>query len=105
MLNTFLLAFQKTKRLNFIFQYGDDKKEIGNTILLPWLPQNDLLGYVKTKLFITHCRKSSVFEALYHGIPMIGFPIIHDQGANAAIMEDKGYGISMDILIFSVDEL
>ncbi|CAC5399672.1 UGT [Mytilus coruscus] len=105
MLNTFLLAFQKTKRLSFIFQYGYDKKEIGNTLLLPWLPQNDLLGHVKTKLFITHCGKSSVFEALYHGIPMIGFPIVHDQGANAAMIEDKGYGISMDILKFSVDEL
>ncbi|XP_071126399.1 UDP-glucuronosyltransferase 1-2-like [Mytilus edulis] len=105
MLNTFLLAFQKTKRLNFIFQYGDDKKEKGYILLLPWLPQNDILGHVKTKLFITHCGKSSVFEALYHGIPMIGFPIVHDQGANAAIMEDKGYGISMDILNFSIDEL
>jgi hypothetical protein len=36
---------------------------------------------------------------------MIGFPMGLDQATNAAIMEDKGYGLSLDILTFSVDEL
>jgi UDP:flavonoid glycosyltransferase YjiC (YdhE family) len=50
------------------------EKEMENVLFLPWLPQNDLLGHPKTKLFITHCGKNGIFEALYHGIPMIGFP-------------------------------
>ncbi|CAC5399669.1 UGT [Mytilus coruscus] len=104
-MNKLISAFQKMEQFNFIFRSGDCEKENGNILLLPWLPQNDLLGHVKTKLFITHCGKSSVFEALYHGVPMIAFPIFLDQGSNAAIIEDKGYGISMDILEFSEDEL
>ncbi|CAG2228264.1 UGT [Mytilus edulis] len=104
-INKLISAFQKMKDLNFIFRSGDYVKENGNILLLPWLPQNDLLGHVKTKLFITHCGKSGVFEALYHGVPMITFPIALDQNSNAAVIKDKGYGISMDILDFSVNEL
>ncbi|VDH92472.1 glucuronosyltransferase [Mytilus galloprovincialis] len=104
-MNKLISAFQKMKDLNFIFRSGDYEKEDGNILLLPWLPQNDLLGHVKTKLFITHCGKSSVFEALYHGVPMITVPIDFDQISNAAVIKDKAYGISMDILDFSVNEL
>ncbi|CAC5399671.1 UGT [Mytilus coruscus] len=104
-MNKLISAFQKMKHFNFIFRSGDYEKENGNILLLPWLPQNDLLGHVKTKLFITHCGKSSVFEALYHGVPMIAFPIALDQKSNAAVIKDKGYGILMDILEFSVNEL
>ncbi|XP_052076357.1 UDP-glucuronosyltransferase 2B31-like [Mytilus californianus] len=103
--NKLISAFQKMKHFNFIFRSGEYEKEYGNILLLPWLPQNDLLGHVKTKLFITHCGKSSVFEALYHGVPMLAFPIALDQKSNAALIIDKGYGISMDILDFSVNEL
>ncbi|XP_076071656.1 UDP-glucuronosyltransferase 1A8-like [Mytilus galloprovincialis] len=104
-MNKLISAFQKMKHFNFIVRNGDNEKEYGNIFLLPWLPQNDLLGHVKKKLFITHCGKSSVFEALYHAVPMIAFPIVFDQKSNAAVIEDKGYGISMDILDFSVNEL
>ncbi|XP_063413475.1 UDP-glucuronosyltransferase 2C1-like [Mytilus trossulus] len=104
-MNKLITAFQNMKHFSFIFRSGDSEKEDGNILLLPWLPQNDLLGHVKTKLFITHCGKSSVFEALYHGVPMLAFPIALDQISNAAVIKDKGYGLSMDILDFSVNEL
>ena len=104
-LNKFVNIFQKMKHISFVFGLGDVEKEMENVLFLPWLPQNDLLGHPKTKLFITHCGKNGIFEALYHGIPMIGFPMGLDQATNAAILEDKGYGLSLDILTFSVDEL
>ncbi|XP_071123943.1 LOW QUALITY PROTEIN: UDP-glucuronosyltransferase 2B31-like [Mytilus edulis] len=104
-MNKLISSFQKLKHFNFIFRNGDYEKEYGNILLLPWLPQNDLLGQVKTKLFITHCGKSSIFEALYHGVPMLFIPIALDQISNAAVLKEKGYGISMDILDFSMNEL
>ncbi|CAG2256759.1 UGT [Mytilus edulis] len=104
-MNKLISSFQKLKHFNFIFRNGDYEKEYGNILLLPWLPQNDLLGQVKTKLFITHCGKSSIFEALYHGVPMLCISIALDQISNAAVLKEKGYGISMDILDFSVNEL
>ncbi|CAH1789803.1 unnamed protein product [Owenia fusiformis] len=55
-------------------------KSLGkNTHLVNWLPQNDLLGHPKTKLFITHCGVSSTYETIYHAVPVITIPIAVDQ--------------------------
>ena len=32
-----------------------------------WVPQNDILGHPKLKLFITHGGNNGQYEALYHG--------------------------------------
>ncbi|KAB1282984.1 UDP-glucuronosyltransferase 2B31 [Camelus dromedarius] len=42
-----------------------------NTRLYKWIPQNDLLGHPKTKAFITHGGTNGIYEAIYHGIPML----------------------------------
>ena len=57
------------------------------------------------KLFITHCGNNGQFEALYHAVPMIGFPQFVDQPYNAARIEHKGYGRGMDLHAFTADEL
>ena len=76
-----------------------------NVKLLKWLPQNDLLGHYKVKLFITHGGANGQFEALYHGVPMIVFPLYGDQPYNAKRGEYKGFSVTMDILTFEPDEL
>ena len=76
-----------------------------NILLLPWLPQNDLLGHPHTRLFVTHCGANGQFEALYHAVPMIGLPIYADQPYNCERMEYKGYGIHMNIANFTTEEL
>jgi UDP:flavonoid glycosyltransferase YjiC (YdhE family) len=76
-----------------------------NVLLQDWLPQNDLLADPKVLLFITHCGKNGQFEALYHGKPMIGFPIMADQRYNARRAEYKGYGLMMEVMKFKSEEL
>ncbi|KAK2183805.1 hypothetical protein NP493_295g02010 [Ridgeia piscesae] len=76
-----------------------------NVHLLSWLPQNDLLGHPNTVLFITHCGNNGQYESLYHGVPMIGFPLFAEQSHNAFRMVDHGYGLRMNILKFAADEL
>lgn len=61
-----------------------------NVKLQSWLPQNDILGHEKTKLFITHCGNNGQYEALYHGVPMIGFPLFAEQGKNSLRAVHKG---------------
>ena len=63
-----------------------------------WLPQNDILGHNKTKLFVSHAGANSQFEALYHGVPMICLPVWADQPYNAKRFEHKGFGLSLDIM-------
>ena len=74
-------------------------------MLVDWLPQNDLLGHPNTRLFITHCGASSLSEAVYHGVPMLGIPNQKEQLYNARQFTDRGYGDFLDRELFTVDDL
>ena len=71
----------------------------------PWLPQNDLLAHRSVKLFIAHCGSNGQFEAIYHAVPITGFPLFGDQFYNAGRLDHKGYGLSMNIHDFTADQL
>ncbi|XP_068961455.1 UDP-glucuronosyltransferase 2B31-like isoform X3 [Petaurus breviceps papuanus] len=67
-----------------------------NTRIYDWIPQNDLLGHPKTKAFITHGGTNGIYEAIYHGIPMVGVPMFADQPDNIAHMKAKGAAVEVD---------
>ncbi|XP_070700870.1 UDP-glucuronosyltransferase 2A1-like [Pempheris klunzingeri] len=73
-----------------------------NTLLVDWMPQNDLLGHPKTKLFVAHGGTNGVQEAIYHGVPVVGLPLIFDQRDNLFRIEERGAGKIIDI--FTMDE-
>ncbi|XP_067293667.1 UDP-glucuronosyltransferase 2A1-like isoform X1 [Pseudorasbora parva] len=68
-----------------------------NTKLYDWMPQNDLLGHPKTKVFITHGGTNGLYEAIYHGVPMVGLPLFADQPDNMMHMKTKGAAVVLDI--------
>ncbi|XP_058403177.1 UDP-glucuronosyltransferase 2B31-like isoform X4 [Diceros bicornis minor] len=76
-----------------------------NTRLYKWIPQNDLLGHPKTKAFITHGGTNGIYEAIYHGIPMLGFPLFGDQPDNIAHMKAKGAAVRLDFNTISSTDL
>uniref|UniRef100_H0W876 UDP-glucuronosyltransferase n=1 Tax=Cavia porcellus TaxID=10141 RepID=H0W876_CAVPO len=76
-----------------------------NTRLFKWIPQNDLLGHPKTRVFITHGGANGVFEAIYHGIPMVGIPLFGEQHDNIAYMEAKGAAVTLDFQTISTTDL
>ncbi|ELV13012.1 UDP-glucuronosyltransferase 2B17 [Tupaia chinensis] len=76
-----------------------------NTQLYKWIPQNDLLGHPKTKAFITHGGANGVYEAIYHGIPMVGIPLFADQHENIALMKAKGAAVRLDFRTMSSTDL
>uniref|UniRef100_A0A452TR98 UDP-glucuronosyltransferase n=1 Tax=Ursus maritimus TaxID=29073 RepID=A0A452TR98_URSMA len=76
-----------------------------NTRLYKWIPQNDLLGHPKTKAFITHGGANGIYEAIYHGIPMVGIPLFADQPDNIAHMKAKGAAVSLDFHTMSSTDL
>jgi hypothetical protein len=93
--------------LRFVIRLKDSKNVTvpDNVLIRKWIPQNTLLSHESVLLFITHCGNNGQYEAVYHGVPMIGFPLFADQPYNARRMELKGLGIEMDILSFSSEEL
>ncbi|XP_014718061.3 UDP-glucuronosyltransferase 1-6-like isoform X5 [Equus asinus] len=76
-----------------------------NTILVKWLPQNDLLGHPKTRAFITHSGSHGVYEGICNGVPMVMMPLFGDQMDNAKRMETRGAGVSLNILEMTSDDL
>lgn len=70
-----------------------------------WIPQNDLLGHPKTKVFVTHCGQSSQYEALFHGVATLCIPIFLDQTYNAERARSKGYGLTVDLKKATEDEI
>ncbi|KAL7838071.1 hypothetical protein AOLI_G00264750 [Acnodon oligacanthus] len=67
-----------------------------NTRHYDWIPQNDLLGHPKTKAFITHGGTNGIYEAIYHGVPMVGMPLFGDQSDNLFHMKSKGAAIMLE---------
>ncbi|KAG7256224.1 hypothetical protein CRUP_035852 [Coryphaenoides rupestris] len=61
-----------------------------NTLLLDWLPQNDLLGHPKTRAFVSHGGTNGLYEAIYHGVPVLGLPLLFDQFDNLIRLKRRG---------------
>ncbi|XP_013005583.1 UDP-glucuronosyltransferase 2A1 isoform X5 [Cavia porcellus] len=77
---------------------GKEPATLGpNTRLFDWIPQNDLLGHPKTKAFITHGGTNGIYEAIYHGVPMVGVPMFADQPDNIAHMKAKGAAVEVNM--------
>jgi len=76
-----------------------------NVHVFQWLPQNDILSHQRTRLFITHCGSNGQHEALYHGVPMLGFPLFAEQQSNCERTRAKGFGLTMSVHNFTSAEL
>ncbi|XP_019634059.1 PREDICTED: LOW QUALITY PROTEIN: UDP-glucuronosyltransferase 1-1-like [Branchiostoma belcheri] len=85
---------------------GQRPKNTGkNTLILDWIPQNDLLAHPKTRLFITHCGINAVYEAMFHGVPMVRVPAFAEQHGNSNNLETLGTGVTLDIFTMTSDDL
>jgi len=66
-----------------------------NVMVLPWVPQQDILGHSKIRAMITHAGVYTLMECLSNGVPMITLPILWDQPVNAAKIAQRGLGINL----------
>ncbi|XP_019119357.2 UDP-glucuronosyltransferase 2A1-like [Larimichthys crocea] len=97
-------AFAKLPQ-KVIWRYkGDRPATLGNnTLLVDWMPQSDLLGHPKIKLFVAHGGTNGVQEAIYHGVPILGLPLIFDQPDNLFRIEVRGAGKIINIFNMNED--
>ena len=75
-----------------------------NVKLMSWLPQNDILGHPKTRLFIGHAGINGILESTYHGVPMILAPFFGDQFYNANTMKQSGLAEVVNLWSMSSEE-
>ncbi|KAL3265257.1 hypothetical protein HHI36_009471 [Cryptolaemus montrouzieri] len=85
---------------------GEDMTDLpANVKLGRWLPQQDLLGHSKIKAFVTHGGLLSMFETVYHGVPIVTLPVFCDHDSNAAKSEHDGYAIKLDLTTITAESL
>ena len=68
-----------------------------NVKLGKWLPQQDILGHPKIRLFVTHGGLLSTEEAVYHGVPLVGIPVFGDQDWNMKHSEQMGFARTLEL--------
>ncbi|XP_059205945.1 UDP-glucuronosyltransferase 2C1-like [Centropristis striata] len=84
-------AFAKLPQKVIWRHKGDRPASLGNnTLIVDWMPQNDLLGHPKIKLFVAHGGTNGVQEAIYHGVPVVGLPLFFDQYDNLLRLQERG---------------
>ena len=76
-----------------------------NTRIVSWMPQNDLLGHPNLKALVFHGGNNGMYEAIYHGVPMVVMPLIYDHPDVAARVVDRGMGVTIDYFSFSSGDL
>ena len=76
-----------------------------NVHIVKWFPQNDLLGHKNVKLFITHSGNNGQYEAVYHAVPLVTFPLQLEQIHNSYRISSRGCGIFLDIRDFTEEML
>ncbi|XP_071503255.1 UDP-glucuronosyltransferase 1-2-like [Diadema antillarum] len=67
-----------------------------NVKTLPWLPQNDILGHPKTRLFISQGGNNGFYESQFHGVPVIIIPLGGDAVDAATRAVHRGFGLTVD---------
>ena len=76
-----------------------------NTLIVDWLPQNDLLRHASTRLFVSHCGLSSVMEAALNAVPVVAMAICTDGFHNALKLRRVGMAFVLDFKTLTEDSL
>lgn len=94
------------QRVLWKYESEDDMPDLPSNVKLGrWLPQQDILGHPKLRAFVTHGGLLSMFETVYHGVPIVTLPVFCDHDSNAAKAELDGYALKLDFETLSAEKL
>ncbi|VDK23255.1 unnamed protein product, partial [Anisakis simplex] len=97
-------AFSEFSDFHFLMRVDENDNEtdqvikdmgVGNVELIGWMPQSDLLGHPRMKLFIMHGGLNGMIETAIRGVPLLVIPFFGDQFHNGAAAEHRGIGLAL----------
>ena len=74
-------------------------------VMYVWWVFGTLSGHPKTRAFVTHGGTNGIYEAIYHGVPMVGIPMFADQPDNMVHMKAKGAAVTVDFNFMKTEDL
>ncbi|KAJ0983004.1 hypothetical protein J5N97_011259 [Dioscorea zingiberensis] len=63
-----------------------------------WIPQLEVLAHAAVGGFVTHCGWNSALESLWHGVPMLAWPLYAEQHMNAVEMV-REMGVALELKV------
>ncbi|XP_046737916.1 UDP-glycosyltransferase UGT5-like [Diprion similis] len=102
----FIAAFSKLP-YTVIWKFEDEflPNQPDNVLIMKWAPQQSILAHPNLKVFIYQGGLQSTEEAVSHGVPVIGFPVLADQDVHVSKLASLGVGKKLEILTVKRDEL
>ena len=102
----FIRVFGRLKQ-RVLWKWDNDSMEDlpPNVKLGKWLPQQDILGHPNCKAFFMHGGLGGTTEAVYHGVPLIGMPMLGDQATNVRKSEAAGLAVAVDFMTLTEEAL
>lgn len=106
-LSAFQQVFNEFSKVKVLWKWESDKVDQmpANVLTKHWMPQNDILAHPNVKLFISHGGLFGNQEAIYHGVPMLGIPVIIDQHNNVNKAALQGYALRLLFSNVTVESL
>nr|BAN20825.1 glucosyl/glucuronosyl transferases [Riptortus pedestris] len=99
-LEKIMKCFSKLKQ-KVVFKWSTEIPNTpANVRVEKWVPQPSILGHKNTLLFVSHGGLNSMYEAAYHGVPVLGTPLFADQLYNIQLLESLGMAIGVDTGVF-----
>lgn len=64
-----------------------------------WTVDGNLIiaGHPKIRAFVTHGGLLSLFETVYHGVPVVAMPVFCDHDSNVEKSVQDGYAIRLEL--------
>uniref|UniRef100_A0A8D8APN0 UDP-glucuronosyltransferase n=1 Tax=Culex pipiens TaxID=7175 RepID=A0A8D8APN0_CULPI len=105
-----MTAMKAFPQFQFLWKFESDESKLPmaipeNVFIRAWMPQNDLLGHPNIKLFMTHSGLLSTQEAIWNGVPILGFPLFADQFRNINYCSSIGVARRQSIQRCNAQEL
>lgn len=90
-IDAFLGAFRRLKQ-NVLWKFESELPNLPlNVQIRKWVSQQDVLGHSNIQLFISHGGQLSTQEAIFHSVPVLGFPVFGDQLINIGKGVSRGF--------------